>query len=58
MEAGFNYDIMGDILPAIRLYHYMSCICLLIGNGNYGEVLFNKTALKEWESSSVVTSLL
>ena len=38
--GGFNYDIMGNILPPTKLYNYMSCICFWIGNENYGVVYF------------------
>ena len=42
MEVGFNYDIMGDILPATKLYHYRLVLSYRIGNGNYGVVYLEK----------------
>ena len=43
LEVGFNYDIMGDILPATKLYHYRSLVFAYhIGNGNYGVVYLEK----------------
>ena len=39
LEVGFNYDIMGDILPTTKMYHYRFVFAYCIDNGNYSVVL-------------------